>query len=202
MALQPSRNIETIVSGQFEFRASGYDHETEDAFDLEIKVTDKFPNDIPKVREIGGKIPRTGDFHVNPDTTLCLGSQLRLKKLLHESPNLVSFAEQCIVPYLFNVSIKLKNGGDFVTGELAHGTIGIVYDYIEIFGLKTLDQTVYALKLLGAKKRIANKKICPCGCGIALGRCNIHHRINSYRPIAPRSWFRQHAHDIEKSAFG
>jgi len=202
MSLRPTRNDEKIIHGQFHFKASRGGKAIEDSFELEIMVQRAFPSAIPKVSETAGKIPKTGDYHVNPDGTLCLGSHLRLKKALFDTPDLVSFTEKCLVPYLFNVSIKLRNGGEFVTGELAHGTAGIIHDYMEMFGLSSLVQIVYALELLGTKKRIANKKMCPCGCGLQLGRCPIHHRLSEFRPAAPRSWFSKHARDVETRHFG
>ena len=33
--------------------------------------------------------------------------------------------------------MKLRDGGKFITGELDHGTAGIVCDYMDIFGLST-----------------------------------------------------------------
>jgi hypothetical protein len=202
MSLQPTRSDETIIRGHFKFHAKGAHKEIEDTFEIEISIHKTFPTEIPKFRETAGKIPKTGDYHVNPDGTLCLGSHLRLKKTLFESPDLNSFVEKCVVPYLFNVSIKLRDGGNFVTGELAHGTMGIIHDYKEMFGLRTSAQVVYALELLGAKKRLANKRACPCGCGLRLGRCLIHRRLNAFRPAAPMSWFSKHARDVETRRFG
>lgn len=202
MSLRPTRNDETKICGQFHFKAKGVGKSIEDTFELEILVDRFFPSTIPEVRETGSKIPKTGDYHVNPDGTLCLGSHLRLKKVLFDAPDFVSFAEKSLVPYLFNVAIKLRDGEGFITGELAHGTAGIIHDYMEMFCLRTTSQVVYALKLLGMKKRIANKRVCPCGCGLRLGRCLVHHKLNEFRPAAPRSWFSQHARDVETRRFG
>jgi len=202
MSLQPTRSDETKIRGHFHFQAKGAHKAIEDTFEIEILVHKTFPSEIPKVREIAGKIPKTGDYHVNPDGTLCLGSHLRLKKALFDMPDLNSFAEECLVPHLFNVSIKLRDGGGFVTGELAHGTAGIIHDYMEMFGLRMPAQVVYALELLGVKKQLANKRTCPCGCGLRLGRCPTHRRLNAFRPAAARSWFSKHARDVETRRFG
>lgn len=202
MSLQPRRNDEIKIRGEFHFKVNGAGKEIEDVFELEVLVHKAFPSAIPEVRETAGKIPKIGDYHVNPDGTFCLGSHLRLKKALLDAPDLVSFAENCLVPYLFNVSIKLRDGGNFVTGELVHGTAGIIHDYMEIFRLNTPAQVIYTLELLGAKKRLTNKRTCPCGCGLRLGRCPVHHQMNAFRPAAPRSWFSKHARDIETRRFG
>jgi hypothetical protein len=85
------------------------------------------------------------------------------------------------------------HGGDFVFGELAHGDQGIVDDYSAMLGLKERHQVTQAIHLLGLKKRLANKKPCPCGCGKRLGSCPFHHKLNEFRKMAPVSWFKAHA---------
>ncbi|WYD82285.1 MAG: hypothetical protein V8K32_07815 [Candidatus Electrothrix gigas] len=189
----PCSDAGVCLRGKFRFKAdvSGSD-EIEDSYKLEIVVPDKFPQALPKVKETGGKIPRDGNFHVNPDGTLCLGSPLRLLRKVHSAPNLTGFADKCLVPYLYAVSYKLIHGGDFVFGELAHGDQGIVDDYSVMLGLKERHQITQAIQLLEIKKRIANKLPCPCGCGKRLGVCPFHHNLNEFRKMAPVSWFKAH----------
>ncbi len=94
-----------------------------------------------------------------------------------------------MVPYLYGISYKLKNG-EFPFGELAHGVQGIIDDYLNIFDLKTYGQLLNTLKLLEMKKQRANKEPCPCGCGRRLGVCSFHNKLNDYRKIAEPSWHR------------
>jgi len=194
MSTVPYTGAGICLRGKFRFKASvsGND-EIDDSYKLEIIVPDEFPRGLPEVKEIGGKIPRNGKFHVNPDGTLCLGSPLRLLRNVHSSPSLAGFADKCLVPYLYAVSYKLMYGGDFVFGELAHGDQGIVDDYSVMLGLKEWPQVTQAIQLLGIKKRIANKRTCPCGCGKRLGACPFHHKLNEFRKMAPVSWFKAHA---------
>jgi len=194
MSTAPCLDAGVCLRGKFRFKANvpGSD-EIEDSYKLEIAVPDKFPRTLPKVKETGGKIPRDGNFHVNPDGTLCLGSPLRLLKKVHGVPSLSGFADKCLVPYLYAVSYKLIHGGDFVFGELGHGDQGIVDDYSVMLGLKERHQITQAIQLLGVKKRIANKRPCPCGCGKRLGACPFHHKLNEFRKMAPVAWFKAHA---------
>ncbi|MCK9293864.1 MAG: hypothetical protein M0P70_02175 [Desulfobulbaceae bacterium] len=194
MSTAPCSDAGVCLRGKFRFKASVSDSdEIDDSYKLEIVVPDKFPQALPKVKETGGKIPRDGNFHVNHDGTLCLGSPLRLLRKIHSAPNLTGFADKCLVPYLYAVSYKLRHGGDFVFGELAHGGQGIVDDYSVILGLKERPQVTQAIQLLGIKKRIANKRSCPCGCEKKLGACPFHHKLNEFRKMAPVSWFKAHA---------
>jgi hypothetical protein len=167
-----------------------------DSYHLQIVLPMAFPKELPKVTELERKIPSDGKHHINPDNTLCLGSPLRLLKKISEQPNLVGFAERCLVPYLYAVSNKLQTGGNFVFSELAHGEQGIIDDYLDLLGLNKREQVVQALTLLGMKRRIANKAHCPCGCGLRLGKCSFHMKFNQYRNLAERPWFRAHAKNI------
>lgn len=179
-------STDLVLNGSFDFAAKFKEEpEVQDSYSLEIRVPDNFPSELPSVKELGSKIPRDGKHHINPDETLCLGSPLRLKMLVREEPTLSGFASNCIVPYLYWITTK-----KFAVGELAHGDVGIISDYMTLFGLSDPKQIIPTLKLLGMKKRVANKKPCPCGCGVRLGRCGKRFILNRYRGLAPRRWFR------------
>ncbi len=188
MSTAPCSDAGVCLRGKFRFKASepGGD-EIDDSYKLEIMVPDEFPKALPRVKETGGKIPRDGNFHVNPDGTICLGSPFRLLMIVHSSPSLTDFADKCLVPYLYAVSYKLMHGGDFVFGELAHGNLGIIEDYKALFGLEDTIQVKRTIALIGLKKTRANKRPCPCGCGKRLGRCKFHLIVNKYRKmVSPR----------------
>ena len=190
MAIRPVTREPLRLKGRFVFVACHAKEGTiQDSFALQIDVPNAFPKDLPKVREVDGKIPRTGDYHVNPDGTLCLGSPLGLLVKISKSPSLSGFAENCLVPYLFAISHKLKAGGPLPFGELAHGSKGMLADYAHLFRLRHPESARYALQLLGMKKRRANKLPCPCGCGVRLGRCKFNFHLREFRALASRTWF-------------
>jgi hypothetical protein len=181
MALVPNSSDDLFVSGRFEFAAQFKSEKAiHDAFEIEIQLPSKFPLEVPIVRELGGRIPSDGNHHVNPNGSLCLGSYLRLRVLLEQQPDLLSFAKNCIVPFLYWISL-----GKFAQGELAHGNDGLVQDYLNLFGLKEPNQVIEALRLLSIKKRIANKRRCPCDCGRRLGRCEKRFELNKFRRTTP-----------------
>lgn len=192
MAIRPSSGESLRLKGTFEFAAHHAKvGNLQDSFVLDIVVPRSFPKRLPSVIETGGKIPRTGEYHVNQtDHTLCLGSPLSLLLRLSKRPSLDGFAENCLVPYLFAISSKLKSGGPLPFGELAHGSAGMLSDYAQLFGLKHSSNVHYAIQLLGMKRRHANKHPCPCGCGIRLGRCKFNRRFRGFRALASRGWFR------------
>lgn len=195
MSTVPFVGNHLCLQGLFHFRARVIGKTiVDDMYSLKITVPINFPSDIPVVIETGGKIPRREVFHINEsDKSLCLGSPLRLLGILNKYPTLSGFAEKCLEPYLYAVSCKLQNNEDFAFGELAHGEQGIMEDYSQLLGLKDDDQVCQAIHLLGLKKRIANKQLCPCGCGNRLGVCRFHFKMNEFRKMAAPSWFRRNA---------
>lgn len=192
MAIRPSSSANLRLKGSFRFTA---DHpefgQVSDAFQLLIDVPRNFPRELPDVTEIGGRIPKKAQFHINGNGTLCLGSHLRLLLKLNETPTLAGFADRCLLPYLYAISRKLTYGGKLVFGELDHYGAGMLKDYAQLFGLPTVEQAQYALELLGRKKRIANKLPCPCGCKLRLGRCRFNRRLLPYRKLASSGWFKR-----------
>jgi hypothetical protein len=192
MSIKPTMDSMVLIQGKFWFSAKAKERpEITDSYSLRISVSPEFPGTIPKVAELDAKIPRTGEFHVNADASLCLGSPLRLLLKLSKNPSLSGFAADCLVPYLYAISHKLRFGGELLFSELPHYREGEIQDYIDLFGLSVPEQVYAVIALLGMKKRRANKLTCPCGCKTRLGRCRFNRRLHEFRRLASRSWFRE-----------
>lgn len=191
MRVQPSSSTTLKLEGDFTFEASREKGPTiEDVYRLALEVPRRFPKAVPVVTELGGRIPRDPDHHVNADGSLCLGSPARLLVLISEEPTLPGFAARCIVPFVYAASYRAQHGGPLPFGELPHGPAGELHDYMELLGLESTAQVMDALKLLGMKKRKANKHPCPCGCGKRLGVCPYNKTIRRLRDQAGRPQFR------------
>ncbi|KKK79933.1 hypothetical protein LCGC14_2828570, partial [marine sediment metagenome] len=122
----------------------------DDFYEIEITITENYPNELPYVKEIGGRIPRTLNFHVFPKKeTLCMGSPLRLMIQINKNPSLNGFVHICLIPYLYSVSIKIKYGDDFPFGKLDHNREAVLYDYADLLGLETKEEDIETLKLFG-----------------------------------------------------
>jgi hypothetical protein len=192
ISIQPSSGNSLLLEGDFQFCA---EHEgrprISDIYHLQISIPKEFPLQVPTVAEIGGKIPRIDNFHVNGDGTLCLGSRIRLMARLQSEPTVPGFSKNCIVPYLYAMSLKLTHDQDFIFGELRHGIRGELDDYKELLGLKRNDQVVPALLCLLKKKRLANKMSCPCGCRRRLGKCEFNVTVRTFRSVLPKAWLRE-----------
>jgi hypothetical protein len=194
MSTAPCLEDGILLRGKFRFIATVADGPTiHDCYTLEIFVPSQFPCALPKVRETGGRIRRDGNFHVNIDGTLGLGTPLRLLKKIHDTQSLIGFVDKCLVPFLYAVSYKQMLSHSYSFEELFHGYRSLEDDYLDMFELTERHQVASAIQLLGVEKRRANKMLCPCGCGRRLGVCSFHHKLNEFRKMAHVSWFKAHA---------
>lgn len=183
-----------LLEGWIAFEASPPGKPTiMDEYRVRIEVPLTLSSEPPKAYELGGRIPRTADNHVNPAGDLCLGSPLRVLAVLGFMPTLVAFVEKCLVPFLYAASWRARGMPGFPFDELAHGAAGLVDDYERLFSIKGRKRVAYALLLLATQKRVANKMLCPCGCGLRLAKCKLHASFVRFRRLAPRSFYRRQA---------
>lgn len=187
LSVRPQRDRSLILVGDLRFQANYRDLEQiNDTYAIYIHIPKHFPRELPTVRDANGRISRS--FHTNPDGTLCLGSPIRQFLNLQNDPTLVGFVDNCLIPFLYSHSYKEKSG-KMPFGDLAHGRLGIVQEYMRLLRVDKEEACIKMLYLLSAKKRVANKKPCPCKSGRRLGRCH-NHILNSLREVQSRSWFR------------
>jgi len=198
LAIRPDGSNNTVLAGDFKLDAAipgGV--RVQESFHLEIRVPPDYPEDRPRVFERSGKIPMAGGKnHINPDGSLCLGSPIRLMMHLGSNPSLVGYMRECVVPFLYAIAHRQQHGGDLVFGELAHWVPGLADDYGKILNLRDGGKILAALKCVLMKKRIANKRPCPCGCQRRLGKCRLRFRIHTFRKLIPKMWLRAHLQEL------
>lgn len=182
-----------VLRGTLRCWASGVDdYVVDETFQLEVLVPREFPMRLPRVYETAGRIPRT--FHRLEDYALCLGSGVALRLAMGSAPTLVGFLDRVVVPYLYGF-LHFEATGCMPLGELAHGVAGLEDDVRHLFNLPPNTDALGVLMLAGQRRRIANKRSCPCGSRRRLGRCH-GHRINVLRSHLTRSWFKREAMDL------
>lgn len=187
MSLAPSNKDEHIVQGVLSLDIIDDQFGViKDNFFIKIVIPDKFPEDVPTVYELEDRIPKTSDYHINPDTSLCLGSKMSLKKRIKETPTIEGFLHSCVVPYLYAIALHLQGKERFVFGELNHGLVGIIQDYMEVFELSSIEQVIKLLEMLSLKSTKGNKKECPCGCNRLVTKCSFHKKVVEYRNVMTR----------------
>lgn len=188
LGVRPAIGGGAVFQGDFEFTALWDNVEVTDTFELRIEVR-PYPENLPRVFELGGRIKPHADEHAFASGQLCLGSELRLRTIIGPTLNLVRFADQCIVPYLY-ATARRGAEGRYVLGELAHDGRGLIEDYKDLLAVQGEANVRAALRTLTTKPSSADGHPCPCGCGRRLAQCEYRNRIRELRTLAPRKVFR------------
>jgi len=188
LVISPHGGNGVVLSGMLKFNARVKGREPiADIYEVDIHVPEKFPKDLPTVRERGNRIPRK--YHTNRDGTLCLGSPVRLHLKVHKGTTILKFIDRCVVPYLAGYSHYERTGGELLFGDLDHGDKGLIKDYMDLLHVNSKDACIEMLRLLGMRRRRANKEQCPCGSGRRV-RCCHNRTLNPLRKLLGRSWCR------------
>jgi len=195
LRLRPSNEDVVVLAGTVAFSAQkpGFER-IDDAFEVEIKVPNQFPQEFPHVWETGNRIPAT--YHKLQNGSLCLGSPARIRLAIKQSPTLVAFVQFCVIPYLYGFAFQER----FQTlpfGELSHGMAGLREDYAELFGVKGEKLAVEMVRLASLNKRDANRRPCPCGSGKRVGKCH-NRRVNEMRELLGRKWLADEFHRLSR----
>ncbi|MGB3465292.1 MAG: hypothetical protein WBA74_08480 [Cyclobacteriaceae bacterium] len=113
----------------------------------EIKIClNELQAGLPRVFEIGGRIPASIDRHkYEPSDQLCLTTNAVAEVLQNEEEfDLTSFVRELITPFLQNNSFyEIK--GRYACGEYAHGAEGILQGYMDILNIKHRTLTIAAM---------------------------------------------------------
>ena len=161
---------DTILKGTlcFEASANGHDSMTE-CFDVEILIPEKYPENLPRVREIGGKIDADYD-HFDESRTLCLAVPIEERRVFLEEPSLLGFVNRLTVPYLYGYC-HWKTYGVHPFGESEHGPEGIVRHYMDLLGL-TDQLSVLAVIAFLYERGYRGHHPCPCGSKSKVRNCH------------------------------
>jgi hypothetical protein len=142
-----------------------------DAYLIQIRFPEDYPDSPPAAREIGGKI--AGNFHrdKNKDFTLCLDTPMRVHMIFRENPTIKHFIRELLEPYLYCHSYWKKHNGKMPFKGWAHYGKGILDAYSEYFDVQDKEAVIDFLELL-VTRGYKQSTICPCGSGIKIKKCH------------------------------
>jgi len=149
-------------------------------YEIEINISEKYPTQIPCVKEIGGKIPK--DFHHNQGY-FCLETPFAVWEIFRKKETLLNFVDNLVVPYLLSY-IFFKVSGKLPFGEHPHGAEGVLKDYKARFNVKDDLLMLNLLRIL-AENNYRGHQPCPCGSQKKLSKC---HGKNIYHIIVDEKW--------------
>jgi hypothetical protein len=178
--------------GDLDFYAEFSGHAIRDQYLVSITVPGGYPNEIPAMRETGGrtkaiadkyKITDLRDLHCNPDGGVaCVCVKQEEKARFPTNSNLLTFVDQLAVPYLYGLSY-FDEFKKWPWPEYAHGPLGILERYTEDLTGHTRGNIIFiAPSFTGDVKnrkkyrehllKPGYKKLCPCGSGKFFSVCH------------------------------
>lgn len=142
-----------------------------DRFQMRIVVEKSYPRILPAVFEIGGRIPRSADRHVNRNTgEACILLKDKWGSLAPRFPTVLSFIKGPVNDFLL-WQLCFEEYGEDRLGGWAHGAEGRLEYYKSI--LETDDIEVVKRFLLHlSEPRYKPNWLCYCGSGQKACKCH------------------------------
>ena len=145
-----------------------HDGDEIDRFQIEISFPDGI-NKLPSIREVGGRIPRDSDRHVNAGTgDICTDVPELI--LLPGQPSLVEYLDGPVRNFFLS-QIIVESGRPWPFDQWAHGKKGLLQAYGELLGVTEERQIRMYLDYLASKKAKGHWP-CPCGSTKPLRACH------------------------------
>ncbi len=161
---------DTVLKGSLRFEASadGFDPITE-CFEIKIVISGLYPEELPRVTEIGGKMD-VNYSHVYECGTLCLAVPIEERRVFLEQPSLLGFVDKLVIPYFFGYC-HWKMHDVYPFGESEHGPQGIVRHYMDVLGL-TDELSVLSIIAFLYEHGYQGHHPCPCRSGKRVRKCH------------------------------
>lgn len=162
--------VATVISGTLPFEAASEGLPTiADSFDIELAVPPTYPNLLPVVREVGGRINPKYE-HLNADGSFCLDVPVEVRRVFLEQPSLLGFVNRLVVPFLYSYCYWTQHGS-YPFGDRPHGAAGISRYYFELLGAED-EAIVLAVVCYLLEHGYRGHHPCPCGSGATVRKCH------------------------------
>jgi hypothetical protein len=174
-----------FVRGSFPLIAAG---RVLDRFSIEIELPRNRQEDIPIIRETGGRIPRISDNHINVTNQagdICLFVPEERWRIFPFGSSLLEFLNGPVRNYFLGFALK-ELGESWPFGERPHGKAGIFEYYGELLGTSD-EQVIRKYIQCLSKKALKRHWSCPCGSGKKIRNCHVA-EIQELREKVPWSY--------------
>ncbi len=193
MELLPCIDEKFVFEGIIESTAKYKDfEELYFSYKIKIEILNNFPDSLPNYFMIDKNVKIDIENHIQSNKLICLGVPLQLMLELKNTSSLCMYTQHVLILYLYGLTYKIKYG-KFPFAEVKHYLPGLIEEYKELLGLNNIESIITAFKLLGMKRGKANLQKCPCGCNLRYGKCDFRFRLEEYRNLTTRKWYREQA---------
>lgn len=161
-------NDSLVLRGPFKLVKDGYHFDT---YEIEVQIPALDLHQIPVVKEVGGRIPKKPDRHINYDGTACLFLPDERFRLCPPGTRIPAFLAGPVWNYFYSQSY-FEECGTWPFGEHRHGLEGVLDFYSELTGMTEPLSILKLLSYLVAKK-VKPHWSCYCGSGARLTTCHL-----------------------------
>lgn len=172
---------ELFLEGEisFDLTCTYKNERIKDSYLIQISFPPDYPETLPKVKEIGGRI--ASNFHQSRGT-LCLGVPSEVYLVFKEDPTVKHFIKELLEPYLYSHSYSEKHDGKMPFGSRSHYGRGITEYYSEVFGTKDEEVIIKFLEHL-LNKDYKQGMLCPCGSKKKIKKCHRKIFLSRYNKV-------------------
>jgi hypothetical protein len=180
-------DLRVIVQGDLVFLIGSFpilhDGIELDRFQIMVQIAGNFPESIPIVRETGGRVPNSPDWHTYDKGALCV--MVPEEWLANpESGSIMAFLDGPVRNYFLGHTLA-ESGLQRPMGERSHGSRGLLEAYGEMVGSAEPISIRKYLAFL-SKDRVKGHWDCPCGSGNKLRKCHMNHFLNLQKKISSK----------------
>lgn len=159
-----------VIAGTLAFEAAPKGEDPiSDSFQIQIHIPGQYPARLPKTKETEGKIDRSYGHFLEGDY-LCLALPVEERRRFSDTPTLLGYVNNLVIPYLYNYRIW-ELTGESPFGELAHYAPGILQYYREQLEVESDLVVLQALTML-IESGYRGHRSCPCGSGRKVRDCH------------------------------
>lgn len=155
-----------------------------DRFQINIELPADFPDSIPILREVGGRIPWHESRHVNRGTGEACPIVPEEWFLRPESGSMLAFLDGPVRNFFLG-QILVEAGQPWPFGERSHGVDGLFEAYGEMLGTSDRDAIVRYLDCL-RRETLKGHWECPCGSAKRMRNCHWDELQTLRERIPPR----------------
>lgn len=157
------------------------------SYQIRIHIPDDYPQEVPRVFEIGGEIQPIPDRHINPDSSACLFAPPQRWEKWPPRLGMKEFLDGPVREFFFSQAyFELEKEWPF--GEWQHGNVGVVEYYLLKLGLRSVRQLKELLQYLPYSSAPRQWK-CPCNHDKRLKNCHWD-KFTELRNIIPeQEWY-------------
>ena len=186
------RNEIVVIKGSFPVIHEG---RVLDRYNLEIELSSDYPDSVPTVREVGGRIPRVANRHMRDDGEACLFLPDERWRVCPPGSSLLNFLKGAVHNFFLGQSL-VERGQPWPFGEWGHGGEGVRQYYAELCGTDDISVILKYLEYL-SRPEIKGHWECPCGSKKRLRNCHSA-KLNELRKKIPPSVAKESLRELLK----